>query len=134
MSSPRGRILTVTGVLAAPYGNLELRPRDRGDVTLLGQGGLPEPMTITSGDLGEGVEGQLVSLSGTISDIDRGVRRVDDDHDPRPRRPGPGRSSMPRSRDDGPELERDQSDPRHRHRRPARVTERRIGRPPRVAA
>jgi hypothetical protein len=67
----RGRIVAVTGVLAAPYGNLELRPRDAGDVTFLGQGGLPDPSTIASSEVGEGVEGQLVSITATITDIDR---------------------------------------------------------------
>ena len=68
----RGRIVTVTGELAAPYGNLEVRPRAREDLAVIGQGGLPEPATITTSDLGEAIEGDLVSITGTIAEIDRG--------------------------------------------------------------
>ena len=62
----------MTGELAAPYGNLEVRPRAREDLAVIGQGGLPEPATVTTSDLGEAIEGNLVSITGTIAEIDRG--------------------------------------------------------------
>jgi hypothetical protein len=68
----RGRIVTVTGTLAAPYGNLEVRPKKREDLATIGQGGLPEPMTVTTADFGEDIEGRLVTITGTVVGLDRG--------------------------------------------------------------
>jgi DNA/RNA endonuclease YhcR with UshA esterase domain len=67
----RGRILRVTGVLAEPYGNLEVRPGRSGDVERLGSGGLPDARVIDSGQVDEAVEGLLVSITGAIEATDR---------------------------------------------------------------
>ncbi len=60
----RGTILLATGKLAAPYGQLEVRPA-AGGVTGLGSGVLPEPLSIAGSGLGEATEGRLVSVSAT---------------------------------------------------------------------
>jgi hypothetical protein len=67
---PRGSIIRASGELAAPYGNLELRPDDVGDISTLGSGGLPDARTLTSGGLAESNEGILATLTATISSID----------------------------------------------------------------
>jgi hypothetical protein len=67
----RGAIVDITGELAAPYGNLELRPAQWSDVLLLGAGGLPEPVKLDSAGIREDREGQLATISGTIVTIDR---------------------------------------------------------------
>ena len=60
----RGRLLRVTGALAAPYGQLEVRPA-LGGLADLGPGTLPSPLAITASQLGEPVEGRLVVIDGT---------------------------------------------------------------------
>ena len=54
----RGTLLEVTGKLAAPYGQLEIRP-SKGAVRSLGSGVLPTPMTIPVAGLTEMSEGRL---------------------------------------------------------------------------
>ena len=58
----RGTLLEVTGKLAAPYGQLEIRP-SKGAVRSLGTGVLPTPMTIP------------------VAGLDRSERRPPGDHD-----------------------------------------------------
>ena len=129
----RGRIVTVTGELAAPYGNLEVRPRAREDLAVIGQGGLPEPATITTSDLGEAIEGDLVSITGTIAEIDRGsagtLTITITDRDEMARSTSTRRSVRPH-----PSSSRGQSVRCHRHRRSAGITERCCGRLPSLAA
>ena len=67
---PRGRIVQVRGELSAPYGNLEMRPLDASDVTAMGSGGLPAPLTLHSQDIDEDVEGQLAKLDSTVVLVD----------------------------------------------------------------
>ncbi len=67
----RGSIIEVRGELAAPYGNLELRPDAAADIVVHGAGGLPEPMTLDSAGVGEDTEGILASFTGTIIEIER---------------------------------------------------------------
>ena len=67
---PRGTIMRATGELAAPYGNLELRPRDESGITTLGNGGLPEARILASGGLAESSEGILATLTATITGLD----------------------------------------------------------------
>ena len=67
---PRGTVVRVTGELAQPYGNLELRPADTGDLDTLGSGGLPDARPVGTGGLSEANEGLLATISATISDID----------------------------------------------------------------
>lgn len=61
----RGTDVEVMGTLAAPYGQLEIRPVV-GAVLVLGSGVAAEPVPILSTDLGEGVEGRLVSIDVVI--------------------------------------------------------------------
>lgn len=67
----RGAIVEVEGVLAAPYGNQELRPADWSDIVVLGAGGLPDPVVLDSAHIAEGTEGQLATTTGTVVKIDR---------------------------------------------------------------
>ena len=68
---PRGSIIRATGELAAPYGNLELRPADASDITTVGRGGLPDARALASDGLAEANEGILATLTVTITSIDR---------------------------------------------------------------
>jgi hypothetical protein len=67
---PRGAVVRVTGQLAQPYGNLELRPADAGDLDTLGSGGLPNARPVDTVGLSEANEGLLATVTATISDID----------------------------------------------------------------
>ncbi len=67
----RGTIVQVGGSLAAPYGNLELRPDDAGDIVVIGSGGLPEPIRLDSSGLVESAEGSLAVITATLVDLDR---------------------------------------------------------------
>jgi hypothetical protein len=69
---PRGRIVRVTGVLAAPYGNQELRPVRADAISLQGDGGLPVAVDRSGSELGEVTEGTLARVSGTIERVDAG--------------------------------------------------------------
>ncbi len=60
----RGDRIEVSGILAEPFGQLEIRPKS--GARLLGQAALPAPLPIDGSAIGEAVEGRLVSLSGTI--------------------------------------------------------------------
>ncbi len=68
MSAPvaRGTILDVSGVLAEPYGQREIRPRDGGLVDL-GPGSIRAPIATSASALGEGLEGRLVSIEGRVT-------------------------------------------------------------------
>ncbi|MEP6638570.1 MAG: lamin tail domain-containing protein [Chloroflexota bacterium] len=62
---PRGTKLVVTGTLAAPYGQFEIRPATDG-IRTDGTSGLPSPAAI--GDaLTEAIEGRLVSTTGRLA-------------------------------------------------------------------
>jgi len=67
---PRGTVVHVSGELAAPYGNLELRPDDVADLTIVGSGGLPAAASLGTGGLKEGKEGLLATLTATIEAVD----------------------------------------------------------------
>ena len=64
-----GKILQAEGVLAAPYGNLEIRPSAAG-VQLMDTTSIPQPLGMTLGDLSESTEGLLAHLEGTIRRIE----------------------------------------------------------------
>jgi DNA/RNA endonuclease YhcR with UshA esterase domain len=70
-----GRLVSVTGELAAPYGNLELRPAATG-VTPLGSAARPAPLDIAVAELGEEVEGLLVRVEGAVRRIDTGTGTI----------------------------------------------------------
>ena len=65
-SPGRGTSLTITGPLAAPYGQLEIRPAASG-VRVLGPGTVAVPLQVAATGLGEGTEGRVVTLIGTVS-------------------------------------------------------------------
>jgi hypothetical protein len=67
---PQGRIVRVSGELAAPYGNLEMRPDDATEVIVIGSGGIPDPHRLDTTRVGEDTEGLLVELTGTIEDVE----------------------------------------------------------------
>lgn len=60
----RGTTLLVRGLLADPYGQLELRPAAAG-FKVTGQGSLPAPSKLTAAQLGEATEGRLAEIGGT---------------------------------------------------------------------
>jgi hypothetical protein len=62
-----GRSIEVIGVLAAPYGQLEVRQLQE---LLVGPPGpQPAPLTVKLGDVGEGLEGTLVTVHGTVDSV-----------------------------------------------------------------
>ncbi|MDQ3448134.1 MAG: lamin tail domain-containing protein [Chloroflexota bacterium] len=67
----RGRLIEVTGDLADPYGNLEIRP-EVGGLTVIGEGSLPEAGALRSEDIGEDREGDLVRLIGKVAGVETG--------------------------------------------------------------
>ena len=62
---PRGTVLEVTGKLAAPYGQLEIRPGEA-DIRVLGTGALPAPSPLGTAALTEAHEGRLVTMTGRL--------------------------------------------------------------------
>lgn len=64
-----GRELLVEGILAAPYGNLEIRPISSG-VQLMDMTTTPAPLEMTLSQLGEATEGLLAYVEGTIKRIE----------------------------------------------------------------
>jgi uncharacterized protein YdeI (BOF family) len=66
----RGSAVIVAGILAAPYGNLELRPASAADVRAVGAAPLPIPRQLEAVQLGEATEGLLASVSGTLTRIE----------------------------------------------------------------
>jgi hypothetical protein len=66
-----GRAVQVDGLLAAPFGNLEIRPTS-GGVLQLDTAELPAPMALTINQLGESTEGVLAHVEGTIKRIEGG--------------------------------------------------------------
>ena len=62
----RGSLLEVTGRLAAPHGQLELRP-DAGGIRVIGTGPLPEAAAVPSLGLGEALEARIVTAIGRLA-------------------------------------------------------------------
>ena len=62
----RGTRLLVTGTLAEPYGQLEIRTAVGGIVPAAGATAPPAPVTLAAHDLGETTEGRLASVTGTL--------------------------------------------------------------------
>lgn len=63
---PRGTQIIVTGRLADPYGQLEVRTAS-GGLLMVGPGIAAPPSTIAAQDLGERTEGRLVTLEGFVA-------------------------------------------------------------------
>jgi len=61
----RGAMVRVTGKLAEPYGQLEVRPA-AADVSIAGSGVLPDPLQGSAASLGEATEARLMVLEGTL--------------------------------------------------------------------
>ena len=61
----RGARLEVTGVLAQPYGQLEIKV-DRGRISVTPQAAVAQPIAIGSAGLDESVEGRLVTVVGRL--------------------------------------------------------------------
>ncbi len=61
----RGVLLEVSGVIADPYGQTELRPAS-GGIVAVGSGTVPAPITLLPGAVGEANEGRLGRVAGTI--------------------------------------------------------------------
>ncbi len=61
----RGMRVAVTGVLADPYGQLELRSVSA--ISMLGAFALPAPVTVDATAIGDGVEARLVTVTGTAA-------------------------------------------------------------------
>jgi len=69
-----GRSLEVVGVLAAPYGQLEVRQLQ---VLVLGSSGpAPSPVLVQLGEIGEQSEGSLVSVRGTVNAVQTDTGRL----------------------------------------------------------
>jgi hypothetical protein len=62
-----GRSIDVVGALAAPYGQLEVR--ELGWLALGAIGAAPAPIAATPPEIGERLEGSLVTLEGTIDSV-----------------------------------------------------------------
>ncbi len=67
-----GVIIQLAGTLANPYANLELRAADAADLLILGRGGLPAALTLTSSGLSEDREGRLAKVTGIIEGVETG--------------------------------------------------------------
>jgi hypothetical protein len=63
-SVARGTSLRVSGTTAAPYGQLEIRSIT--EVVVLGEASVPTAIDVALGEVGEDVEGRLVTVRGTI--------------------------------------------------------------------
>jgi hypothetical protein len=61
----RGTLVELRGTVADPYGQVEIRPGG-GDFTSIGTGTMPTPIARPAGSIGEGDEGRLVRVAGTI--------------------------------------------------------------------
>ena len=73
----RGAFLLITGKLADPYGQLEICTAVGGIVPISASATLPPPATVAAADLGEGSEGRLATISGTIEHNRRRPPTVD---------------------------------------------------------
>jgi hypothetical protein len=66
----RGAVVQLTGVLAAPYANLEVRPGSAAEVAVTGVALDPTPLDLTAATLGEPAEGMLARVTGTLEHKD----------------------------------------------------------------
>ncbi len=62
----RGTLVELRGIIAAPYGQTELR-LVAGGLSIVGQGDLPAPLVLEVGAVAEATEGRLARVSGTIT-------------------------------------------------------------------
>ncbi|MEO8626257.1 MAG: lamin tail domain-containing protein, partial [Candidatus Limnocylindrales bacterium] len=64
-----GQVLEVGGVLAAPYGNLEIRPT-ASEIRVIGSAAVPTPQSLGAADVGEATEGLLARIAATIDSVE----------------------------------------------------------------
>jgi len=77
------QVVQVTGVLTEVNGLLEIIPADPAtDVVLTGQSPPIRPLEVSTGDIGEGTEGWLVSIEGTVVARNGDTFTVDDGSGP----------------------------------------------------
>ena len=62
----RGTVIVVSGPLAAPYGQLEIRPA-AGGIATDGVGSLPDPVEVSGTGLGEATDGRLMVVTGRLA-------------------------------------------------------------------
>ena len=63
----RGTVVEVRGPLAAPYGQLEIRPAIAGDIATNGVAPLPDPVAVGPTGLGEATDGRLLVVTGRLA-------------------------------------------------------------------
>jgi hypothetical protein len=63
----RGTVVVVRGQLAAPYGQLEIRPVLGTDITTDGTAPLPDPVAVGPAGLGEATDGRLLLVTGRLA-------------------------------------------------------------------
>ena len=63
----RGTVVVVRGPLAAPYGQLEIRPVVGGDIATDGTAPLPDPVAVGPTGLGEATDGRLLVVTGRLA-------------------------------------------------------------------
>jgi hypothetical protein len=66
----RGLAVELAGVIAAPYGQQELRLR-QGGLRVQGSSALPVPAPVTAAQLGEAIEARLVVVAGSVATTPR---------------------------------------------------------------
>ncbi len=75
----RGRVVSVSGKLADPYGQIEIRPAASG-ITFEGTAALPAPIDVPAAGPNESTEGRVVRLTGVVVErptkVDSGDIRV----------------------------------------------------------
>jgi hypothetical protein len=64
-----GQTLEIGGVLAAPYGNLEIRPTAT-EVRITGTAAVPTPRSLAAAELGEATEGLLARVEATVDSVE----------------------------------------------------------------
>ena len=64
---PAGTLVELRGPVADPYGQTELRPPSDGDRGPRHGRACPTPVGLTAGQAGEGTEGRLAAIRGTIT-------------------------------------------------------------------
>ena len=71
-----GTVVWLRGRLAAPFGNLELRPAGPADVLTVGQVAVPAARPLTAAELGESTEGILATLRGTVRRVESSATSI----------------------------------------------------------
>ncbi len=62
----RGTVIVVTGPIAAPYGQLEIRPT-AGGIAIDDVDALPDPVPVAAAGLGEATDGRLLTVAGRLT-------------------------------------------------------------------